>query len=128
MPLLAENVPERRRRSDKSEIFELKFLHALRNFRIVLSRLADTREIPLHIRSENGNTDTAECFSHDLQSDCLASASCAGDQAVAVRHAGQEIQRFVALRNQKRIRHSIISKSYSAVWRFFAEAFQYKYP
>ena len=78
------------------------------SFGIVAAGLADSGEVALHVGGKNRHADAAETFRHHLQGDGLARAGGAGDQAVPVRHAGQQVQRIVPLGDQKRVRHEIL--------------------
>ncbi len=111
MALLSEDVPERDRATRKREAGESQFFHPVLQFGIVVARLADSGEIALHIGGENGHADAAEAFRHHLQRDGLARARGSGDQTVAIRHAGQQVQRIVPLGDQKRVCHEILRGS-----------------
>jgi len=58
--------------------------------------LTHSREIAFHIRHENRDTARAEIFRERLQRHCLASASRAGDEPVAIRHLQKQFNRIFA--------------------------------
>ena len=62
-------------------------------------------EIAFHIRHENRNAARAEIFRERLQRDGFAGAGRAGDQAMAVRHFRQEIDRLLCLGDENRVVH-----------------------
>ncbi len=47
-------------------------------------RFGEAGQIPLNVRQDHRDARVREAFRQDLQGDCFAGASCAGDQAVAV--------------------------------------------
>src|SRR3954447_9345547 len=97
MSMLAEDVPERNRTTAKIKDGQAQLFYAVLGFGIVDARLTDSGEIAFHVGSKNGHADTAETFCHHLQGDSLARAGGAGDEAMPVRHAGQQVERIVPL-------------------------------
>jgi len=85
-----EDVPEEDRRGGRAPIGELQRGDPLGHLRIVAGRLGDPGEVALDIGEEDGNSEGAEVLGDGVDRDRLAGAGRAGDEAVAVRHAGQE--------------------------------------
>jgi hypothetical protein len=66
----------------------------LQDFRIISARLAKPREIAFHVRHEYRHTARAEILRERLECDRFPRASCAGDQAVTIRHLRQQKDLF----------------------------------
>jgi hypothetical protein len=103
--LLAEDVPERNGRSLELEAVELHLLYTVGNLGIVFARLADAREVALHVCGEHRHTDAAEGLSHDLERDGLAGTGGTGHQTVAVSHLGKQILRVFTLCDEQGFSH-----------------------
>ncbi len=103
MALLAEQVPEDRRRGFEAVIVEADLLGALDEEILGLALLRDAGEIALHVGGEDRNAGLAEAFGHDLQGHGLAGAGGAGHQAVAVGHGQEQFFALVALAEKNRV-------------------------
>jgi FPC/CPF motif-containing protein YcgG len=105
MALLTEDIPERNWARSERKILQPKLLYARFDLWILDTSLTDAGEIALHICGENRNPDAAKGFRHYLQRDRFARASCARDQAMAICHRWKKLERMVAFRNEKWLRH-----------------------
>src|SRR5581483_3898666 len=103
--LFGEDIPERHRAGGECEIVQLEFLRALDNLWLCRARLADSRQIPLHICRKYRYPDATEGLGHHLQGDGLTGSGRARNQSMAVGILRKQIKRGVTHRNQQRIRH-----------------------
>src|SRR5437763_11841684 len=111
MAVLAEHVPENNRARFAFEIFDAEFLRPRNDLRIVSPNLAHSSQIAFHIGHENRDTSGAKILRQGLQGYGLTGPGRAGDEAMAVSHFRQEINRFGALSDKdgivhKKVRHS----------------------
>jgi hypothetical protein len=97
MALLAKNVPEGDGAAFKAKILQPELLDASAYFRVVLSGLANAREIALYVCSKHGHTDAAKSFGHDLQGDGFSGARGTRDKPVAVGKRRQQVKIFESL-------------------------------
>src|ERR1700750_716968 len=105
MSVLAKDVPENDWASFSFEIINPELFCALEDLRIIPTGLAHPGEIPFHVRHENRNSAVAEILGQGLQRHRLAGAGSTGDEAMAVRHFRQEINRLFALRDENWFGH-----------------------
>jgi hypothetical protein len=105
MPVLAKDIPENDRAGFAFEIVNPELFRALDDLRIVAARLAHSGEIAFHVSHENRNSAVAEILGQGLQRHGLAGAGSSGDQAVAVRHFRQEIDRLFAFSDENWVSH-----------------------
>jgi len=95
--LRAEHVPERDGAGAPFRHGQAALFKGGGQLAFDMAALADAGEIALHIGQEHGHAHVAERFGQFLQRDGFARAGGAGDQAVAVGHAGQQKTRFAAV-------------------------------
>src|SRR4029453_7855022 len=107
MPLLAEHVPKNDRARFPFEIRNLEFLCALDDLWIIPADLTHSREGAFHIWHEYGHSSRAKIFRERLQRHRFPCARRPGDQAVTVRHLGQEIDGLGRLSDKDRIIHGL---------------------
>jgi len=100
MALLAEYVPEHRRRGTVGKVGDAEGNRPLFEFRVRRARLADPREVALYVGAEHRNALGGESLGEHLQGDGLAGAGGAGDQPVPVGELEAEPDRRVALSDQ----------------------------
>ncbi len=81
---VAEQVPVDRRKGAAGIAVNLELLGAIDCVGIVSPRLADARQISLHVGHEHRHTVRGEAFGNGLQRHRLAGAGGAGDQAMAI--------------------------------------------
>ncbi len=105
MPLFSKHIPKYDRAGFAFKIVDLKLLRALDHIRVVCAWLTEPSEIAFHVRHKHGHTAGAKILCEGLQRDRFSSSGGAGDQAVTIRHLGQEKDRFFRLRNEDGISH-----------------------
>jgi hypothetical protein len=108
MPLLAEHVPENDWARFPFEIRNFEFLCTFNDFRIIPADLTHSREIAFYICHENWHSPRAKIFRERLQRYCFACARRPSDQAVAIRHLGQEIDGLGGLSDKNGVIHGLI--------------------
>ena len=93
---LAEDIPEAGRKSTVLKIlFQAEAGNPLPHVRGIHTGHAHAGKVPLDICEEHGHAHFGEGLGHDFHGDGLAGTGRAGDQAVAVGHAGQQVEFFV---------------------------------
>ena len=97
MSLFAVYVPEGNREPAKSEIRQSHEIHPLPDLRVLLTRLAESREIAFHVSKEYRDALQAEFFRQTLKGDCLPGACRTCDEPVTVGHARQKRYRLPGL-------------------------------
>ena len=102
MPLGAEDVPEHDRAGGVGEI-EAELLGALGHFGAVAAGAAESGEVAFDVGHEDRNADGAEAFGENAQRHRLSRSRRPGDEAMAVRHLGQEADLVGGLRQRKRV-------------------------
>ena len=91
MALFAKNVPERRRASDGFWRVYAAFFQYAGHFFANAAGLADTGQVALDVGHEDRHADFREVLGHGLQGNRFTGARRAGDQAVAIGQAGQQL-------------------------------------
>src|SRR5882762_3058836 len=105
MTFFPEYVPENDGTGFAFEVVDLQLLRALKNLRIISARLTQPREIAFYVRHEYRHATRAKVFSERLERDRFSGASGPGDQAVAIRHLRQQVDRFLRLCDEDRFGH-----------------------
>src|SRR5919197_1435348 len=78
------------------------------DLRIGAARFGKAGEIAFHIGHEHRHADRGEALRERLQRDALAGAGGAGDEAVAIRERGKELERrATALGDEERRSHAV---------------------
>ena len=115
MALLAEQVPVDRREGAALVAVDLELLGALDGAGIVAARLADARQVALHVGHEDRHAIGGEALGERLQGHRLAGAGRARDQAMAVAVLQQEILVGVARAHEDRcvVAHAVPSVAHS---------------
>jgi hypothetical protein len=88
--LLAEDVPQRGRAGQRFGNLDAALLEDAGHLGAYGAGLADAGQVALDVGHEDRHADFREILGQGLQGDGLAGAGGAGDQAVAVRQAGQQ--------------------------------------
>jgi len=105
MSLLPEDIPERHRATGKRKIRQVELFYPIGDLGVVDPRLADTREVALHIRGKDRDANPAERLCHHLQGYRLAGAGRSGDQPMTIGHGRKQVERLFALGNQQGFGH-----------------------
>jgi len=103
MALLAEEIPENRRRGFQAVVVELDFFGALHQGIDRCAGLRNAGKVALHIGGENRNAGLAEALGHDLQGDGFSCAGGAGHQAMAIGQRQEQLFALVALAQKNRV-------------------------
>ena len=90
MAFFAEDIPERDGVGGEGEVLEMQEAGAFLDAGVGQAGSADAGEVAFDVGQEDGDTLGAEGFGEDLEGDGFAGSGCAGDEAVAIGHLGQE--------------------------------------
>ena len=90
MPLLAEDVPEHRGEAAERGHFRADLREALLEFRRHCTALRNAGEVTFDVGHEYRHADRRKAFRHHLQAHRLACACGPCNEAMAIRHAGQQ--------------------------------------
>jgi hypothetical protein len=104
MPLTAEHIPEDHRHRLVAIALDTELGSARGEFRVVLTRRADAREVALDVGGEHRHAGAREALGHDLQRHGLAGAGGAGNEPVPVGERQVEELRALALAQQQALR------------------------
>ena len=106
MALFAKNVPQLGWAGGGLRHINAAFLQHCRHFFADLAGLADAAQVALHIGHEDRHADARKTLCQGLQRDGFTRASCARDEAMAIRQLGkQEASGGSVFSNQKWLSH-----------------------
>jgi hypothetical protein len=109
MSLLAVEIPEGDRKAHVLEAFEFQLRDPLSHLGVLASRLAEARQVTLHVGHEDGHADGGEALGQGAQGHGLAGSRGSGHQPVPIGHAGQEDQLGCAYGDDLRLRHGSLT-------------------
>jgi hypothetical protein len=101
--LLAEQIPEDRRRGLEAIVGEVDLFGALDQEILGRSLLRNAGKIAFDIGGEDRHPGLRKTFGHDLQGDGLAGAGGPGHQAMTVGHGQEQILALLGLAEKNRV-------------------------